>query len=103
MKHFTTENFPKEVLESPVPVLVDFYADWCGPCQTVGPILEEVAQEAQGFVVGKVNVDENPALANQYGVEMIPHFCVFQKGEVTLSQLGLMSKSEILDMMNHMT
>ncbi len=76
----STENFEKEVLKSEKPVLVDFYADWCGPCNAMAPVIEELAKELEGKVkVGKINVDENPDIAVEYNVMSIPTLIVFKK------------------------
>ena len=78
----STENFEKEVLKSEKPVLVDFYADWCGPCNAMAPVIEELAKELEGKVkVGKINVDENPDIAVEYNVMSIPTLIVFKNGK----------------------
>ena len=92
----TAENFEKEVLQSEKPVLVDFYADWCGPCQMLGPVIEEVAVEVDDVKICKVDVDQCMDLARQYKVVSIPMLVVFENGEVTGKQLGLISKEEVL-------
>ncbi len=94
---FTDQNFEKEVLKSELPVLVDFWAPWCGPCQMMAPIIEELAKELEGKVkVGKLNVDENPQMAEKYKVMGIPTLIYFQNGEVVKSITGLRDKEEIL-------
>ena len=95
-KMFTSENFEAEVLKSEIPVLVDFYADWCGPCKLVAPIVEQVAEEYAGRVaVGKVNVDESPDLAMKYGVMSIPTFIIFRKGEIFRKTIGCLLYTSI--------
>ena len=98
--HITTQNFKEEVLQSELPVLVDFWAPWCGPCRMVSPIVDEVAGELEGKVkVGKVNVDEQPELAAQYGVMSIPTLLVLENGQVKESSVGARSKAAILAML----
>ena len=92
-----SENFEEEVLKSEKPVLVDFYADWCGPCQMMGPIIEELATELEGKAkVGKINVDENPDIAVEYNVMSIPTLIIFKKGREEKRLVGLRDKEEIL-------
>lgn len=89
----TTNNFKEEVYEADMPVLVDFYADWCGPCKAMGPVVEELASEYAGKVkVGKVNVDENQELAMKYGVMSIPTFLVLKGEEVAARTMGMQDK-----------
>lgn len=97
--HLTKDNFQKEVLESTVPVMVDFWATWCGPCQMVGPIVEEIAEEVTDAKICKVNVDEQPELARQYRVMSIPTFLIFKDGEVVKRDMGAKSKEELLEML----
>ena len=93
----SSENFEKEVLNSEQPVLVDFYADWCGPCKMMAPIVEELANDLQGKAkVGKINVDENQDLAMEYGIMSIPTLMIFKQGKEVKRLLGVRSKSEIL-------
>ena len=97
---FTEENFDAEVLGSDTPVLVDFYADWCGPCKMMMPVVEKMAETYEGKVkVGKLNVDENNAIAAKYGVMSIPSFIVFKNGEV-LNSTGAMSQANLAKMLD---
>jgi thioredoxin 1 len=97
--HVTESNFDQEVLRSEVPVLVDFYADWCGPCKMLAPVLNDVARETSDAKVVKVNVDHAPELAGRYGISGIPTLLVFNDGEVTAQQVGLASKNQIKAML----
>ncbi|MBR3834746.1 MAG: thioredoxin [Lachnospiraceae bacterium] len=94
----SNENFESEVLKSDVPVLVDFWAPWCGPCQMLGPIVEDVAEENTDIKVCKINIDENPDLAMQFKIMSIPTLVVFKNGEVYKKSVGVISKSEILEL-----
>lgn len=98
--HLTKENFETEVLKSDVPVLVDFWASWCGPCQMVAPIIEEIAGEISGAKVGKVDVDEQPELAREYKVMSIPTLMVFKDGQVVKREMGARPKDAILELLN---
>ncbi|MCI9222441.1 MAG: thioredoxin [Oscillospiraceae bacterium] len=89
-------NFPAEVLRSDRPVLLDFWAPWCGPCRMVGPILEKIAAERPDVKVGKVNVDEQPELAGQFGITSIPTLMVLKNGEIVNQAMGARPKSQIL-------
>ncbi len=95
----TNDNFEAEVLKSDKPVLVDFYADWCGPCQMVGPILEELAKEREDIKIGKINVDEEGELALKYRVSSIPYLAYFKNGEIVNQMVGFQGKEKILDML----
>ncbi|MBP5414950.1 MAG: thioredoxin [Lachnospiraceae bacterium] len=93
---FTNENFEKEVLKSELPVLVDFYADWCGPCKMMGPVVEKLADEYDKKAkVGKVNIDEEELLAAKYGVMSIPCFVIIKDGKVVDQSLGAMPKEAL--------
>jgi len=95
VQHANEANFDSLVLKSNVPVLVDFYADWCGPCQRLTPILEELARETPDAKIVKVNVDHSPNLAAEYGVDSIPSLRVFKNGAVTEQLVGLANKSQL--------
>ena len=92
-------NFQNEVLNSEMPVLLDFWAPWCGPCRMVGPIVDEIADERVDIKVGKVNVDEQPELAAQFGVMSIPTLVVMKGGKVANQMVGARPKSQILAML----
>lgn len=93
---FTTENFTQEVLNSDKPVMVDFYADWCGPCKMLSPVVESLEPAYEGKVkIGKINVDENPDIASQYGVMSIPTLIFFKGGKVVDQTVGVIPQSEI--------
>lgn len=93
------ENFQNEVLNSDKPVLLDFYADWCGPCRMVGPVVSEIAEERSDIKVGKVNVDEQSELASQFGVMSIPMLVVVKNGKVVNKSVGARPKDRILAML----
>ena len=95
----TTENFDNEVLKSKKPVLLDFYADWCGPCQMMAPAIEEISNEREDIVVGKINVDNEPKLAQMFQVMSIPMFAVVKDGKLTNTSVGYRPKDEILDLL----
>lgn len=98
--HLTKENFEQEVLKAEVPVLVDFFATWCGPCKMVGPILEELAAEVPDKKIFKVDVDEEAELAMQFGVSSIPTMILVKNGQVAGRIVGARSKKALLEFIN---
>jgi thioredoxin 1 len=94
--HANAENFENEVLKNEKKVILDFYADWCGPCRMLGPVLEKIADERDDVAVVKVNVDNDPSLAEAFGVTSIPALFIIDKGEVVNQGLGFMPKEKVL-------
>lgn len=94
--HFTDTNFKKEVLESELPAVVDFWATWCAPCKMIAPLIEELAKDYLGKVkIGKLNIDDNPKIPSQYGIMSIPTLMFFHKGKVVSQVVGALNKSEL--------
>jgi len=95
--HLSDETFKKEVLESTVPVLVDYWAEWCGPCKMIAPILDELISEYNGKIkIAKLNIDENPQTPIKYGVRGIPTLMIFKSGNVESTKVGALSKSQLI-------
>ena len=94
--HITQDNFEEEVLQSEKPVLLDFWATWCGPCQMIAPTIHEISEERDDIVVGKVNVDEEMQLAMQFGITSIPTLLVFKEGKLVNQGVGLLPKASVL-------
>ncbi len=94
--YVTDETFEQEVLQSPLPVIVDYWADWCGPCKMIAPILEEVSKEyASRIKVAKLNIDENQSTPPKYGIRGIPTLMIFKNGSVEATKVGALSKSQL--------
>lgn len=97
---FTDENFESEVLKSEIPVLVDFFAEWCGPCKMLAPTVEQIAAEYEGkWKVGKVDVDQSPMVAQQFGIQSIPTIIFFKDGQAVDKMMGFQSKDKIVEKM----
>jgi thioredoxin 1 len=94
---FNDENFEKEVLKSDIPVLVDFFAEWCGPCKMMGPVIEKLAEEYEGkWKIGKMDVDQSPKTSMEYGVQSIPTLMFFKDGKVVNTSVGFQAKEKIV-------
>ncbi|MEQ1903486.1 MAG: thioredoxin [Pirellulaceae bacterium] len=97
---FSDSNFESEVLQSDVPVLVDFWAPWCGPCKMVGPVIDQLAKENEGVKIGKLNVDESGEVAERYGISSIPAILLFKNGQVVDSVVGAQPKAALQKMID---
>ena len=96
IRHVTDESFDPEVLKSETPVLVDYWAEWCGPCKSIAPVLEEVAREYEGRLkIAKINVDENQQVPAKFGIRGIPTLMLFKDGQLAATKVGAMSKAQL--------
>jgi thioredoxin 1 len=101
LEQTSDSTFAKDVLQSEIPVLVDFWAEWCGPCRMIAPTLEEVAAEMKGRVkIVKLNIEENPGVPSQFGVRSIPTLALFKGGQAVSSKVGVMPKNKIVEWIN---
>lgn len=96
----TDESFEADVLKSDGVVLVDYWAEWCGPCKQIGPALEEIAEEMSGLTVAKINIDENPQTPTSYGVRGIPTLMLFKDGQIAATKVGALPKNKIVEWIN---
>ncbi|GGX79989.1 MULTISPECIES: thioredoxin TrxA [Vogesella] len=100
--HVTDDSFEQEVLKSEQPVLVDYWAEWCGPCKMIAPILDDVAKEYQGrLTVAKLNIDQNEATPPKFGIRGIPTLMLFKGGEVAATKVGALSKTQLVEFLNN--
>ncbi|MFG0266992.1 MAG: thioredoxin [Rhodopirellula sp. JB055] len=97
VKEFNDDNFDSEVLQSDSPVLVDFWAPWCGPCRQIAPMIDELASENPGVKIGKVNIDDNPGAAQKFGINSIPTLLLFKNGEIADTFVGVRPKAALQD------
>ncbi|MDK1710506.1 thioredoxin TrxA [Serratia marcescens] len=99
--HLTDSSFEADVLKAEGPILVDFWAEWCGPCKMIAPILDEIAEEFEGkLTITKLNIDQNSATAPKYGIRGIPTLLLFKNGEVAATKVGALSKGQLKDFLN---
>ena len=101
LKHINESEFEEQVLKSEKPVIVDFFATWCGPCKMLGPVLEEVAEQHQDVVIVKVDIDENMALAQKFGLMSVPTLMIFKNGEEVGREIGFRQKEEIEEIISN--
>lgn len=100
ISHITDDSFEQDVIKAGTPVLVDFWAPWCGPCKTIAPLLEEVAAERSDVRIVKINIDENQAMAQQYGIRAIPTLLLFENGEVKNQLMGAVGRAELNELLS---